>query len=217
MKHLMNLFYYFILFFFCTSYTYSQDSIYVLQEIIINKREKTNKSGKLKTINYREKNAKLGFKAFDYKQQYEITYRLSDLPNGIINNVVFYFSNEAFFKLNKLKKPENLVSKSQDYEVLFYRLVNNKRYLVKFDNETKHKFTIAYAKNETTHKIDLSAYYLLNDEDIWIQIKPVSQCTNCLVMLPVAKYLTVFDSKEKSNEYNVSKSFLKMDVTVELE
>src|SRR5690606_30426207 len=122
------------------------DNENVLEEIVIDKR--TTKTNKTKTIKFRKKNSLFGFKPVEYKHEYDITFPLNHLPNGYINNITLYFSADAYFKINNIKKPKNVVFKEQQYQVKLYKLINNSLHLLNFSNENTINFTIEPSKKE---------------------------------------------------------------------
>jgi len=187
------------------------DNENVLEEIIIDKR--TNKTNKTKTIKFRKNNSLICFKPVEYKHEYDITFPLNNLPNGYINNITLYFSADAYFKINNIKKPKNVVFKEQQYQVKLYKLINNSLHLLNFSNENTINFTIEPSKKEVAFTIDLSNYALYNDEDIWFTLIPINQCKECLVMIPVVKYTRKI--RGKNNHYTTS--YFKYDIEMQLE
>ena len=186
----------------------------ILDELVIDKR--TNKTNKTKTIKYRKNNSVLGYKPVEYKHEYDIMFPLNNLPNGYINNITLYFSADAYFKLNNIQKPKNVPFKEQQYQVKLYKLTNNRLHLLSFDNQTTLKFTIKPSKKEVSYTIDLSEYAISYDDDnIWIQLKPINQCKECLVMLPIIKNSRLIKKADTSTIH--TNSFMKYDIEMQLQ
>lgn len=184
----------------------------ILDELVIDKR--TNKTNKTKTIKYRKNNSVLGYKPVEYKQEYDITFPLKNLPNGYINNITLYFSADAYFKLNNIQKPKNVPFKEQQYQVKLYKRTNNGLHLLSFNNETILNFTIKPSKKETTFTIDLSEYSISYDDKIWLELKPINQCKECLVMLPIIKNRSEIKTDTRTTYTN---SFMKYDIEMQLQ
>lgn len=211
MKNLLLLF---CVFFAFDAVAQSADSVYVLKELVVNKKKDVRKN-KIETIKYRKNSIhNIKFIPFDYNVDYQLLSRLSGLPEGRIKNVVLYFSENAFFKPNKLEK-KTFKKKPQKYEIIFYRSINNKLQLIDFENFDASEFVVTYSKKDVKKTIDLSNYDLFSDEDIYFRLKAVDQCEKCLVMRPVVDFMFVI-SEDGSQKKKGELWSLKFDVTVEV-